>query len=146
MIDIALYQITLLTTALCFLNRYTQMGGTELVYTLFSECRKGSENANSRLCVLDPSSFYNTWPVIRALLVAMVVKAGLTVVTFGIKLPAGIFIPSLGVGACAGRVFGIVMRWLQFQIPNSRLFEACKGDLDCKCLPHHFCTGMVTWL
>jgi len=114
------------------------MGGTELVYTLFSECRKGSRNAHSSLCVLDPSTFENIWPVIRAILVAMVVKAGLTVVTFGIKLPAGIFIPSLGVGACAGRVLGIFMRWLQYQIPGSKLFEACKGDLDCERL-HPLC-------
>jgi chloride channel 3/4/5 len=105
------------------------MGGTELVYTLFSECRKG---AHSSLCVLDPSTFSNIWPVIRAILVAMVVKAGLTVVTFGIKVPAGIFIPSLGVGACAGRVLGIIMRWLQYQIPESKLFQACQGDLDCE--------------
>lgn len=123
--------ITMLTTALCFLNTYTHMGGTELVYTLFSECRKGSGNGNSTLCVLDPSTFQNIWPVIRAIIVTMFIKAGLTVVTFGIKLPAGIFIPSLGVGACAGRVLGIVMRWLQYQIPESRLFQACKGDLDC---------------
>jgi chloride channel 3/4/5 len=109
------------------------MGGTELVYTLFSECRKGPGDANSSLCVLDPSTFQNIWPAIRAMLVTMLIKGGLTVVTFGIKLPAGIFIPSLGVGACAGRVLGIVMQWMQYQMPQSRLFEACKGDLDCEC-------------
>jgi chloride channel 3/4/5 len=135
----------MLTTILCFLNPYTHMGGTELVYTLFSECHKGTGNANSSLCVLDPSTFQNIWPVIRALLVAMFVKAALTVVTFGIKLPAGIFIPSLGVGACAGRVLGIVMRWMQYQIPESRLFEACKGDLDCECL-HPICFSVAVCL
>lgn len=35
-------------------------------------------------------------PVITAIGVALVIKGALTIVTFGIKLPAGIFIPSLG--------------------------------------------------
>jgi chloride channel 3/4/5 len=74
------------------------MGGTELVYNLFAECRTGS--SHSGLCVLDPPT--QAAPVIRAIGVALVVKGLLTIVTFGIKLPAGIFIPSLGVGACAG--------------------------------------------
>jgi chloride channel 3/4/5 len=61
----------------------------------------------------------------------MIVKALLTVVTFGIKVPAGIFIPTLGVGACAGRVVGILMRWQQATHPNSPIFKSCGGDLDC---------------
>jgi chloride channel 3/4/5 len=62
----------------------------------------------------------------------MCVKGALTVVTFGIKVPAGIFIPSLGVGACAGRVLGIFMQWLQLNYPNHRMFKSCQGDLDCE--------------
>ncbi|RDB25370.1 H(+)/Cl(-) exchange transporter 5 [Hypsizygus marmoreus] len=124
--------ITLITSILCFVNPYTRMSGTELVYNLFAECRTGSGNSHSGLCVLDPSTFKNIWPVIRAILVAMIVKAGLTVVTFGIKVPAGIFIPSLGVGACAGRVMGIAMQWLQWQRPALGMFSACGGgDMDC---------------
>ena len=90
-------QVTLATTVLFFINPFTRMGGTELVYNLFAECRTGSSNTHSGLCVLDPPT--QAWPVIQAIATAMVVKSVLTLVTFGIKLPAGIFIPSLG-GAC----------------------------------------------
>lgn len=121
--------MTLVTTILCFLNPYTRMGGTELVYELFAECRTG--NAKSELCVLDPGNFERTWPIVRAILVAMVVKAALTVVTFGIKVPAGIFIPTLGVGACAGRLLGIGVKWLQWRFPHSEVFAVCQGDMDC---------------
>jgi chloride channel 3/4/5 len=76
------------------------MGGTELVYNLFAECRTGAGGARSALCVLDPPT--QAGAVIRAVGTAMLVKGALTIITFGIKLPAGIFIPSLGVGACAG--------------------------------------------
>ena len=124
--------ITFITACLCFLNPYTRMGGTELVYNLFAECKTGSGNDHNGLCVMDPGSFDATWPVVRSILVALVVKSALTVVTFGIKLPAGIFIPTLGVGACAGRVLGITMQWLQLHHPDSRLFRTCGGDMDCE--------------
>lgn len=112
------------------------MGGTELIYNLFSECRTGSGNTHSGLCIADPGSFERIWPVAWSILVAMIVKGGLTIVTFGIKLPAGIFIPTLGVGACAGRIIGITMQWLQMNYPNSSLFAACGGDADCEWLPY----------
>ncbi len=108
------------------------MGGTELVYNLFSECRTGSGNSHEGLCVIDPGSFEHIWPVIRAIAVALIVRGALTIITFGIKVPAGIFIPSLGVGACAGRILGIFMQWLQMTHPDAPIFKPCKGDLDCK--------------
>lgn len=103
------------------------MGGTELVYKLFEECKPGHI---SNLCVLDPPT--QALPVIYALLVTLTVKAVLTVITFGIKVPAGIFIPTLGVGACAGRIMGILVRWmLSRSPPDSGYFAFCHGDLDC---------------
>jgi chloride channel 3/4/5 len=106
------------------------MGGTELVYNLFSECRPGGDS-HSGLCIVSPGSWEHAWPVAKAILIAMMVKGGLTVVTFGIKVPAGIFIPTLGVGACAGRVMGIAMQYLQIRNPDARLFASCHGDLGC---------------
>jgi chloride channel 3/4/5 len=104
------------------------MGGTELVATLFAECRTG-ELDHSGLCVLDPGT--QAWPVARAILTALLVKGLLTVVTFGIKLPAGIFVPTLGVGACAGRILGIAVQYAYWAHPDARVFRVCGGDLDC---------------
>ncbi|CAK5281533.1 unnamed protein product [Mycena citricolor] len=123
--------VTVITSALCFLNPYTRMGGTELVYNLFAECRTGSGNTHSGLCVVDPGSIAHVWPVARAILIALVVKGGLTIITFGIKVPAGIFIPTLGVGACAGRIMGLLVQYLQVRNPDSTVFRACGGDIDC---------------
>ncbi|KAI0709544.1 chloride channel [Cerioporus squamosus] len=121
--------VTLVTAIFSFLNPYTRMGGTELVYNLFAECRDGSKNTHSGLCVLNPPT--QAMPVISAIFIAMLVKGALTIVTFGIKVPAGIFIPTLGVGACAGRIVGILIQWLQFSYPQSAAFAVCKGDLNC---------------
>lgn len=73
------------------------MSGTELIYNLFAECKTGSPNTHQGLCVLDPPE--QALPLITAIGIAMIVKGALTIVTFGIKLPAGTFVPSLG-GEC----------------------------------------------
>ncbi|CDO69130.1 hypothetical protein BN946_scf185042.g32 [Trametes cinnabarina] len=121
--------VTLVTAIFSFMNPYTRMGGTELVYNLFAECRSGSSNTHSGLCVLDPPT--QAIPVIRSIFIALLVKGALTIVTFGIKVPAGIFIPTLGVGACAGRILGILIQWAQYSYPASAAFAVCKGDLNC---------------
>ncbi|EJD03208.1 clc channel [Fomitiporia mediterranea MF3/22] len=120
--------VTLVTTLLCFLNPYTRMGGTELVYNLFSEC--GPDNDwHEGLCPRDPIALAG--PLAQSIGIALLVKGALTIVTFGIKLPAGIFIPTLGVGACFGRILGIGIQYLQYKHPNLRMFAACGGDMDC---------------
>lgn len=58
------------------------MGGTELVFELFSECH--SDNPLGGLCIDVPEQ---VWGLVRSILFALVAKALLTVVTFGIKLP-----------------------------------------------------------
>lgn len=75
---------------------------------------------------------------------ALIIKGCLTIVTFGIKLPgkslirvrsvncpdvaAGIFIPSLVVGACFGRIVGLSLQWIEWQYPFLWAFQECTGD------------------
>jgi chloride channel 3/4/5 len=105
------------------------MGGTELVYNLFAMCLPGSPNTHAGLCVLDPGK--QTFSVMRMIAVALVVKAALTVVTFGIKVPAGIFIPTLGVGACAGRIVGLAVQYARWRWPNAAVFASCGETGQC---------------
>lgn len=102
------------------------MGGTELVYNLFAECQKGEWHEG--LCMSHPDQVY---PIVKAIFVALIVKGALTIVTFGIKVPAGIFIPTLGVGACMGRICGLGVQWLYWSKPHLGIFAACKGDRAC---------------
>ena len=104
------------------------MGGTELVYNLFSECRPDND-IHEGLCPKDPDAVAGA--LAQSIGVALIVKGLLTIVTFGIKLPAGIFIPSLGVGACIGRIVGIGVQALQHAHPDMPMFRVCKGDRDC---------------
>ncbi len=104
------------------------MSGTELVYNLFSECVRGGSN-HEGLCPLHPTAA--AWELSQSIGIALVVKGVLTIVTFGIKLPAGIFIPTLGVGACFGRILGIAVQYMQLKSPELPIFGACKGNADC---------------
>jgi chloride channel 3/4/5 len=104
------------------------MGGTELVYNLLAECRPG--HSHKGLCVSDPSTVRE---VVMAIAVALIVKGALTIVTFGIKVPAGIFIPTLGVGACAGRILGLGVQWLSWMRPD--MFASCKPGADSCVIP-----------
>lgn len=38
---------------------------------------------------------------------------------------------SYPVGACAGRILGILVQWMQYEHPDSRIFKSCNGDLNC---------------
>lgn len=60
----------------------------------------------------------------------MIVKLILTVFTFGIKVPCGLFIPSLCLGAIMGRIVGIGMEQLAYNYPKNWIFsgECTTGD------------------
>lgn len=49
------------------------------------------------------------------LIIAFVIKIFLTFITFGLKVPCGIYVPSMVVGALFGRIFG-----MSIQLANKR--------------------------
>nr|XP_018261404.1 voltage-gated chloride channel [Kwoniella dejecticola CBS 10117]OBR83562.1 voltage-gated chloride channel [Kwoniella dejecticola CBS 10117] len=121
-VEVAL--VTILTSGISFLNPYTRMGGTELVASLFEECQPSS---SSSLCVNHPHEIAS---VIRTIGTALLIKGALTIITFGIKLPAGIFIPSLVVGACFGRIVGLSIEYIEYSYPTLAIFDVCR-ETDC---------------
>ncbi|KAJ1023093.1 hypothetical protein NDA16_003246 [Ustilago loliicola] len=120
--------ITLVSAAFSFYNGYTHMGGVELIADLFSECHE--HESLEGLCVSQPSQIR---PLILAILCAMTIKGLLTIITFGIKLPAGIFIPTLAVGACFGRIVGLLVQYVQWTHPDLGFFSWCPAS-DSACI------------
>ncbi|PWN86989.1 hypothetical protein FA10DRAFT_269605 [Acaromyces ingoldii] len=112
--------VTLVSVALSYLNDYTRMSGPELIADLFGECHE--HESLEGLCVSAPSQIR---PLLAAVAWTMVAKGALTVVTFGIKLPAGIFIPTLAVGACFGRIVGLAVQYVQWTRPQLEFFAWC---------------------
>ncbi|KOB76585.1 Chloride channel protein 3 [Operophtera brumata] len=65
------------------------------------------------------------------LTLALLLKLVMTVFTFGIKVPCGLFIPSLALGAIAGRIVGIGVEQLAYKYPKIWMFsgECSSGNV-----------------
>lgn len=50
--------------------------------------------------------------MVNSLLLATVIRTALVVISYGCKVPAGIFVPSMAVGATFGRMIGILVKAL----------------------------------
>ncbi|KAJ8028430.1 H(+)/Cl(-) exchange transporter 3 [Holothuria leucospilota] len=131
--------LALITAIISYPNPYTRQSSSRLIATLFKEC--GPED-DIDLCDYKRNftrvdqSIYPTAEAgpgvtnaLWQLSLALVVKAALTVFTFGIKVPAGLFIPSIAVGAIAGRIAGVVMEQVAFNNPS--WFDSCSATGKC---------------
>ena len=50
------------------------------------------------------------WRMVNSLLLATVFRIALIIISYGAKVPAGIFVPSMAVGATFGRMVGILVK------------------------------------
>ena len=121
------FVIALLTGICNYLSEFTRGSMTELIALLFQECDPSSLQSNlNRMC--DQS----LWgPVVMDLVVVAFVKYIMAIFTFGIRVPAGIFIPSMTVGACLGRAMGICIEYLQQSFPDLFVFYECSFTSHC---------------
>ncbi|KAF2674740.1 voltage-gated protein/chloride channel-like protein [Microthyrium microscopicum] len=115
--------VALVTGIVSFWNRYTRIPVTELLLELASPCDAYSQSGFG-LCP-DRENIPN---VIWYLSIAFVIKAILTTITFGIKIPAGIYVPSMVVGGILGRIVGHGVQYLALTYPSSGLFGTCNPD------------------
>ena len=118
------FLVALITGVVSFWNRYTKLPVTELLLELASQCEDGE--LGSGLC----PRIEETPQVIKYLLVAFVIKAILTTITFGIKVPAGIYVPSMVVGGLMGRIVGHFVQYMVFLHPDAAIFSGCPDAGD----------------
>ncbi|KAI4158237.1 MAG: hypothetical protein LQ342_007648 [Letrouitia transgressa] len=118
--------VALITGLSSFWNRYTKLAVTELLFELASPCQM---DPSSGLC---PESGDEILAIIRYLCVAFIIKSLLTVITFGIKVPAGIYVPSMVVGGLMGRIVGHLVQYLHYVQADAAIFSGCSktGDLE----------------
>lgn len=119
--------VAFVTCLLAFSNRFMKLAGTELVYEMLEECQltglsDPTSSSISRGCISDPK---DTAQLIFNIGIAVVLKFLITAVTFGIKCPAGIFVPSLCIGAMMGRILGYGVEYAYFTHPELSIFQIC---------------------
>lgn len=114
------FLVALVTGLVSFWNRYTKLPVTELLFELASPCKRDSVEFTG-LCPREDGIL----EIIQYLLIAFVIKSLLTVVTFGIKVPAGIYVPSMVVGGLMGRIVGHTVQYWVAKHPTFILFDSC---------------------
>lgn len=102
------FVVSALTGIITFWNPYTKQASAELVLDLATPCT-GRELDRS-LC---PSTKDQLIKELGSLIFAFIVKVALTFITFGLKVPCGIYVPSMVCGALFGRIFAMVIQLLQ---------------------------------
>ncbi|KAL1587406.1 hypothetical protein WHR41_03727 [Cladosporium halotolerans] len=112
------------TAILCYPNMFLRIDMTESMEILFQECEGGHDF--DEIC--DPS--YRTSTVF-ALLIATFLRIFLVVISYGCKVPAGIFVPSMAIGASFGRMVGILVQSLHEAFPDASFFSACEPNQTC---------------
>ncbi|OQE80216.1 hypothetical protein PENNAL_c0047G04601 [Penicillium nalgiovense] len=113
-----------LTAILCYPNMFLKINMTAMMEILFRECEGGHDY--NGLC-----ESKNRWPMVFSLAIATVLRTGLVIISYGCKVPAGIFVPSMAVGASFGRMIGIMVQALHESFPQSAFFASCEPDVPC---------------
>lgn len=79
----------------------------------------------------DQDSRDQRWHMVFSLFLAFTLRTLLVIISFGCKVPAGIFVPSMAIGAAFGRMIGILVEALHESFPTSTFFSACLPDQPC---------------
>ncbi|PPQ98205.1 hypothetical protein CVT26_003457 [Gymnopilus dilepis] len=113
-----------LTALIGYYNRFLRLDMTASMAILFKECEGGGNVFN--LCQSSAQ-----WRISNSLLLATFIRIGLVVITYGCKVPAGIFVPSMAIGATFGRMVGIMVKAIYNAYPHSSMFSSCTPDVPC---------------
>ncbi|MGH0143798.1 UNVERIFIED_CONTAM: hypothetical protein FKN15_063219 [Acipenser sinensis] len=131
--------VTAITAIIAFPNDYTRISTSELISELFNDCGLLDSsklcdyiNDNTTKTTDDRAAGPNVYTAMWQLALALIFKIFITIITFGMKVPSGLFIPSLAVGAIAGRLLGIGMEQLAYYHHDWVIFKGwCSPGADC---------------
>lgn len=117
--------LVLLTTSFSYFNEFLRFDMTETMQMLFQDCK-----VSKIKYICDATT--NKPGLVISLLFATIARMFLTIITYGCKVPAGIFVPSMAAGATFGRALGIILELIALKYPNSLLLGLCgKDNGDC---------------
>ncbi|KAI0773298.1 chloride channel [Trametes elegans] len=123
---------TAITAAISYLVVFLRVQSSELVANLFQECDPSRGDYHG-LC--NPTAI---WANVFLLVLAALTKIGFTAWTFGMMVPAGIFLPTIAIGACLGRAVGLVMQGWHRAYPTAWIFSSCPPDPTLRCISPGF--------
>ncbi|KAI0831818.1 chloride channel [Trametes gibbosa] len=123
---------TAITAAVSYPMVFLRVQSSELVSNLFQECDTAKGDYHG-LC--NPTAI---WANVFLLTLAAAAKIGFTAWTFGMMVPAGIFLPTITIGACLGRAVGLITQGLHRAYPAAWIFSSCPPDPTERCVSPGF--------
>ncbi|KAI0923449.1 hypothetical protein AcW1_006407 [Taiwanofungus camphoratus] len=123
---------TAITATVSFLVVFLRVQSEELVANLFQDCDPSRGDYHG-LC--NPSAI---WANVFLLILTAMIKIILTAWTFGMMIPAGIFLPTIAIGACLGRAVGLIMQGWHRAYPTAWIFSSCPPDPTVRCVSPGF--------
>ncbi|KAG6828920.1 hypothetical protein H0H92_006306 [Tricholoma furcatifolium] len=87
---------------------------------------------NVEIALYRRNSYLNDWPVLE------VVCASALTAAISYLIPAGIFLPTIAIGACIGRAVGLLTQGLHRAYPDAWIFLACPPDRSLRCVSPGF--------
>ncbi|KAJ7355661.1 Cl-channel protein [Mycena albidolilacea] len=124
--------VSAITAAISYLVVFSRVQASELVANLFQECDPTKIDYHG-LC--NPTAM---WENVFLLILTAAIKVLLTAWTFGMMIPAGIFLPTIAIGACLGRAVGLLTQGLQRAYPTAWIFLSCPPDPSVRCVSPGF--------
>lgn len=121
--------IVLATVLLQYPIPFLRLTNTEILTALFGECPNVGVSGEGGLSLICDTNRVSS--LLLILTYATIAKLFLTVLTFGARVPAGLFIPSMTIGACAGRVIGVLTKMCAEAYPNLLIFKECSSASVC---------------
>ncbi|GJJ06304.1 hypothetical protein Clacol_000495 [Clathrus columnatus] len=113
-----------ITALVGYFNKFLRIDMTESLSILFRECDNRGDYDG--LC----QSAYQ-WRMANSLLLATAFRIVFVILSYGCKVPAGIFVPSMAIGATFGRMVGIIVKAVYRTYPQSGWFAVCQPDVPC---------------
>ncbi|KAL7748192.1 hypothetical protein RI367_006376 [Sorochytrium milnesiophthora] len=131
--------IAVITGLVSYGDIFLRVDSSELLSNLFKEC-----HAEDRFYGICDRNQFETVGVL--LILAALAKMILTTVTFGIRVPCGLFIPSMCIGACVGRIVAMGADIWQSNYPHFFLFKQCRPEQPCITLGPYALLGASAFL
>jgi chloride channel 3/4/5 len=118
------FLVSIVTAFANYPNVFMRAESYELTWLLFADCASVKDDI---LGLCDDGHFVNS----TLLLIAALFGAVFTAITFGLRVPAGVILPSMAVGGLYGRMFGVVFQHLQGVFSSAFFFAGCDPDTQC---------------
>lgn len=116
---VEIFWLILITSILSYWNIYTRYDMTKVMEILFDPCNSNSNGnkSNNPICFYSNNNDDNynlmSWIwILFQLLSATLIRMFLVCISYGSKVPCGIFVPSMAIGATFGKLLGLLVEEL----------------------------------